>query len=405
MASQQHKQTSSPQQDSNSTPKEQPQEGQQQALRQKAGQQTEAPQEESRSSRPSPIASILVPVYNAQDYLSQCLDSLVGQTLSDIEIICVDDGSTDESPHILARYAERDQRIRVITKRNTGYGDSMNKALAEAYGAWIGVCEPDDFCSPGMYELLVSAGEAACVDMVKGPYLEHSDGVDRPSADGLITCFPTETPLEAAGEPRLLLISPTIWTGLYRRSMLEGAHVRFSPTPGASFQDLSFAHQCWMASQSVLLLGDALYHYRTDNAASSSKSADKIFAVCGEYERSEAFLQTLPEERQAAFAPWLNVARMGNYLWNYNRIDPNQHLCFAQRWAADMARARETGTLDESLLSPGYRNLLHELADPHVFCEHYADSIPVPDLIDLDSLRRPQPNKPSSHWQRLFFWR
>ena len=77
----------------------------------------------------SPKVSIVVPIYNVEKYLHQCLDSIVNQTLKDIEIICVDDGSTDSSPQIIKEYMDTDPRVKVITKPNSGYGNSMNRGF------------------------------------------------------------------------------------------------------------------------------------------------------------------------------------------------------------------------------------------------------------------------------------
>ena len=89
--------------------------------------------------------SIIVPVYNVEEYLPQCLDSLVNQTLQDIEIICINDGSTDSSGKILDNYAQKDNRIKVITKENEGQGVARNLAMDHANGEYIMFCDPDDW--------------------------------------------------------------------------------------------------------------------------------------------------------------------------------------------------------------------------------------------------------------------
>ena len=90
-----------------------------------------------------PKLSVLVPIYNVEKYLSVCLDSLINQTLTDIEIICIDDGSTDSSSKILKEYQQKDKRIRVITQENSGYGSAMNCGLILAEGEYIGILESD----------------------------------------------------------------------------------------------------------------------------------------------------------------------------------------------------------------------------------------------------------------------
>ena len=325
-----------------------------------------------------PTVSILVPVYNVERYLAQCLDSLCAQTLHDIEIICIDDGSTDSSPSIMADYAVRDGRIRVITKSNTGYGDSMNRGLAEADGAWVGICEPDDFCDKRMYATLVSAGERHGCDMVKSNYREHSNDSRRDPTHEVLAGFPYNRAFSPRERIEALYIDPTIWTGLYRSNMLAENGVAFTPSPGASYQDASFAHQCWMSAQRVVFLKQGFYHYRIDNAASSSKSGDKVFAVCEEYDRSITFARRRGAEDFALFGPRLTVLRFGVYVWNYNRISVDHHIEFAERWIADVVRASEEGVLDLQLLTPEYRALISELLDgAESFCRRYPDTIPI----------------------------
>ena len=92
-----------------------------------------------------PKVSVIIPVYNVEKYLRQCLDSVINQTLKDIEIICVDDGSTDNCPNILDEYAAKDARIKIIHKKNEGYGKAMNVGISHASGEYIGIVEPDDY--------------------------------------------------------------------------------------------------------------------------------------------------------------------------------------------------------------------------------------------------------------------
>lgn len=93
----------------------------------------------------TPKVSLLVPICNVERYLRECLDSAVAQTLKDIEIICINDGSTDSSPDIIREYMERDPRVKMIDKANSGYGDSMNRGLEMACGEYVGILESDDF--------------------------------------------------------------------------------------------------------------------------------------------------------------------------------------------------------------------------------------------------------------------
>ena len=112
-----------------------------------------------------PVVSLLIPIYNVERYLPECLDSAIGQSLGDIEIICINDGSTDSSPDIIAQYAAKDPRIKVIDKPNSGYGCSMNMGLHAASGDYIGILESDDFFDPDALETLCDAALKSGADV------------------------------------------------------------------------------------------------------------------------------------------------------------------------------------------------------------------------------------------------
>ena len=117
-----------------------------------------------------PKVSVVVPVYNVEKYLEQCLDSIVNQTLKDIEIICVDDGSTDKSGEILDKYVTEDDRVKVIHKKNSGYGNSMNIGFDAAQGEYIGIIESDDYAELNMFESLYECAVENNLDVVKSEY-------------------------------------------------------------------------------------------------------------------------------------------------------------------------------------------------------------------------------------------
>ena len=102
-----------------------------------------------------PIISVIVPVYNTEKYLSRCIDSILAQTFTDLELILVDDGSTDNSGNICDEYAAKDKRIRVIHQNNCGQGYARNAGLNVARGDYIGFLDPDDLISKDMFSHLI----------------------------------------------------------------------------------------------------------------------------------------------------------------------------------------------------------------------------------------------------------
>lgn len=113
-----------------------------------------------------PKVSVIIPVYNVEAYLRQCLDSVVNQTLKEIEIICIDDGSTDGSAAILQEYAAKDERIKILTQVNSGAGAARNVGLAQASGVWLSFLDADDEFAPSMLSDMVDAGEQGGADVV-----------------------------------------------------------------------------------------------------------------------------------------------------------------------------------------------------------------------------------------------
>lgn len=326
-----------------------------------------------------PAVSILVPTYNAERYLATCLESLARQSLHSIEVIVIDDGSIDASTDIMDNFAATDARFRIVRKTNSGYGDSMNQGIQIARGTYLGICEPDDFCHKHMFKKLYRAARRFRADIVKANYYEHTTGKDTPIS--ILERLPYKCVFNPADVPQILLVRPSIWTAIYRREMIEDASICFTPSPGASFQDASFGHQCWATAQRAVLLPRPLYHYRTDNQNSSSMATDKVYAVCDEYQRSFEFLEK--QNTLATFGPMLGAMQFAVYLWNYNRIAPDYHEQFAVKWAHDTCRAKEANLIDTRVLPEAYLVLMQQLLDdPSAFCRAHPDQIEYHDFVD-----------------------
>ena len=122
--------------------------------------------------------SVILPVYNVEKYLKQCLDTIVGQTLKEIEILCVDDGSTDDSVQILKEYEQKDHRIKVLSQKNAGAGAARNLGLRHASGKYLSFLDSDDFFEPDMLETAYEQAERYQAEMVvfrSNQYLTEKD--------------------------------------------------------------------------------------------------------------------------------------------------------------------------------------------------------------------------------------
>lgn len=296
----------------------------------------------------NPSVSILVPICNVERYLRECLDSLVNQTLKDIEIICLDDGSTDASLAVVEEYARRDPRIVVLSKPNSGYGDSMNKGLDLARGEYVGIVESDDFASIDMFEVMYKAAKRHDVDVVRTNYLAHRTECD-PSEDVLVdNLFGCKMgrPFAPMEQKEVFMRQPAIWTGIYRKALLDAEEVRFLPTPGASFQDTAFYFKVFYAASKVLLLKEGYLHYRIDNAGSSVKNQSKVFPICEEY--AEVWRYAKRDSRKFdQIKTWIPRQQYNAYTWNLNRLSPEIQPMFFERFAREYGQISEAGLLSK----------------------------------------------------------
>lgn len=265
-----------------------------------------------------PLVSVLVPVYNMKRYLPECLESLVNQTLEDIEIVCINDGSTDDSLDILRKYARRDHRIKIIDKGNTGYGHTMNVGVQVAKGDYIGILESDDFADGKMFETLYRVASHFDADLVKSNYWEYRDNESR--FVRLLEDGPYGKVLKPRHDlVRAFIFKPTIWSAIYKREFLLKNAISFNETPGASFQDTSFNFKVLACAERAVLVETAYVHYRQDNETSSVNGSDKVYCVVDEYKKCAAFLETRPELKEQ-LEYLLPALKWNTYQWNYRRI-------------------------------------------------------------------------------------
>ena len=232
-----------------------------------------------------PLVSVIVPVYRAEKYINQCVDSLLGQSYRNIEVILVDDGSPDRSGAICDEYAALDSRVKVIHKPNGGVSVARQTGMDNATGEYTIHADPDDWVEPTMIEELVAKAREEDADMVICDYIsEHDYGQEynrmdlplRPTADDLLR--------------RLLLqqLHGSCCNKLVRRACSNG--VRFTPSHLCIFEDELYNIRILLEDIKVVYLPKAFYHYRMNNSDSlchaySTKSLNSAIDVEKEKER------------------------------------------------------------------------------------------------------------------------
>lgn len=224
---------------------------------------------------PTPAISVIVPIYNTASYLRQCLESILDQTYRGLEVVCLNDGSTDESLDIMRTFEERDARVRVIDKPNEGYGATCNRGIDAARGTWISIVEPDDWIERGMYADMLAFAERfeagaspTPLDIVKTPYWRITDP-DTPAQRTLSCSYrhrvkPARQPFAVAEAPHLLAHHPSIWSALYRTAFLRERGIRFREIPGAGWADNPFLVETLCQTDRIGYLDQAFYCYREE---------------------------------------------------------------------------------------------------------------------------------------------
>lgn len=375
-----------------------------------------------------PKISVLMPIYNVERYLREALLSVADQTLSDIEILCINDGSTDDSRAIAAEFCKLDARFRLIDKPNSGYGASMNRGLAEAQGDYIAILEPDDIYEPTALETLYKAAQVSDADVTKANYwfywskpqpkdkliqvikpawfegaaqIEHlavgplAIGSNNGDTSDTIACMVAD-PYELPG---IFFMIPSIWSALYKRSYLAERNIRFLETPGASFQDLSFTFKVFAYTHKVCLVDAPILHYRQDNESSSVNDPKKAYCVIEELAEIDAVVETLAVnndlgdqvpiksqntrmQRVVSDQYLSQIAyriAYDNYLWNYQRLAPDVRKAFIQQGANDLRAKQADGYYNPDFFEP-YQQLNHDalMKDVDAFVKAYPKTPSLP---------------------------
>ncbi len=295
-----------------------------------------------------PLVSVIVPVYNVARYLNQCLERLCSQTLENIEIIVIDDGSIDNSLDIIEAFASSDDRIRVIAKRNEGYGVTVNLGIDSAKAPYVAIVESDDYPEQSMLKKLYEAAIYHDADVVKCDFFDTFEDHESPRRN--LANIPYGKPFNAQDFPEVFLITPSIWASLYKKKFLDTKNIRLTETPGASFQDTAFCLTVLCEAKRIVAIGAPLIHYRRDNMQSSTYSKDKIFTVSDEFRKVRERLAS-NHDLYRAFIPYIRLNEWRTYCWDSKRIDQRFIPSYFVRVRYDFDIAYRGNEINESLFS------------------------------------------------------
>lgn len=221
--------------------------------------------------------SIIMPSLNVVEYIDECMRSALGQTLSSIEILCIDAGSTDGTAEKLKKYEQEDSRVQYINSPIRSYGYQVNTGIEKAKGTYIAVLETDDFVEGNMYERLYDIAVQYQCDYVKADYFRFFENESK--------CY-DETPIrmssnipeiynkiiDASINPGIFKYDHNIWRGIYSRQFLINKNIKLNTSKGAAFQDIGFLMQVYCCAERAYYIEDLFYHYRMDREDSSINS-------------------------------------------------------------------------------------------------------------------------------------
>ena len=212
--------------------------------------------------------SIIIPVYNVEKYLERCLNSIVNQTLYDLEIICINDGSTDKSLEILNKFAEKDSRFIIINQKNSGQAIARNKALEVVNGEYVGFVDSDDWIDSNFYENLYNSAKKYNTDIAVASVLR-----ERKNCSSYRIKYNNEKVYTGKSDILNVCDCPNlcyIWNKIYKTDKLKFSNITFPE--GMYFEDVLFTTKVLGTLNSIVTVPNTYYHYMINDGTSTVKS-------------------------------------------------------------------------------------------------------------------------------------
>jgi glycosyltransferase involved in cell wall biosynthesis len=260
------------------------------------------------------MVTIIMPSLNVAHYIEKCIASAVNQTLKNIEIICVDAGSTDGTVEILKRYEESDSRVQLVHSDRKSYGYQVNLGMDRAHGKYMAILETDDYVMPDMYEKLCAIAEQTGVDYVKCDYSVYTyyDNGRRWKSDGKAVWTDTDVyghVSDKADIDSLEYLDVNVWNAVFRMDFMRSNGIRVNETPGAAYQDVYLSYQIHAYAKSAYYLKEQLYCYTMNRAESSTYSKDTFRYIYEEHQKtfSDKKLMAALGERALCRRMWRSV--------------------------------------------------------------------------------------------------
>lgn len=323
----------------------------------------------------NPKVSIVIPSLNSMCYIEECLQSVLNQTLQDIEILCVDANSTDGTLEYLKELESKDKRLKVIISKKKSYGHQMNLGIKAAKGEYLGIVESDDYIKPNMYAELYRIAKERNVEVVKGDMLEFIDK----NGERVFThtrllnwtkCLYGK--VLNAKDLRVFtqsgIMNPS---GIFKLSFLRENQIYHHESLGAAYQDTGFCFFTHLLAPKMFFVNEAFYCYRQDNENSSVNriSLEKALNLSREYDFIRKKLDDNPNLKN--LISLVSYLRFGGYNWILGRIMDAYKLPFLQRIQSEFLEIEAKGELDWKFFDAFQRAKLQRiLKNPQEFYEN-----------------------------------
>ena len=356
--------------------------------------------------------SVIMPIYNASDYLRPAIDSVIDQTLKEIEIICVDDGSTDSSYELIKEYQKQDSRIRIVTETNAGPALARNNGIKRARGEYISFLDADDFFEPNLLETLYNAAKEKDLDIVVSDYdiynsKKASFEKAQPAEHEEILSENAVTSKNEHPDHIFLSVNGAAWNKLFRRSFVIEKNLQFLPDVKI-YEDVYFVATAMSLAERMAKVSKILVHHRIYTNQSRAKMFRKCYSqVPIAYLKIKEFL-----EHNGMYAPlstsYLNYSASRCYkIYNILGSVPKEHFwnLLHNEYAESLGwQDREPDEFEDREVCDFVANVLlytHKKYKKRLSKGHYLSFSRLKAGLKKMAMRK----KLKAFFDKIFFWR
>ena len=269
----------------------------------------------------TPKVSVIVPVYNVEQYVEQCMDSLLGQTYRNLEIIALDDGSTDSSFQILKRYSEKDERIQLYHWDNVGYSETLRRGISYATGEYLAFLDSDDWAEPHFIESLIQALIKENADFSMGDYFIYNENTQKTAVNQkkwIRDALDQTGGKLAAGSEYVVFDDAVLWNKLYKTEFFSSLEIQINENL-ATAPDVPVVWCAFLSAEKIAVADTAVVHYRIGRRGQHTGAKDDRFFAC--FELFRIFFAFVEKHRDLQYMePYFLHLQLSRYLWGYEKV-------------------------------------------------------------------------------------